>query len=91
MYNIMFQVFNNDSQFLSYILFIAIKFWLYSLCCTMYLCNIFIHSSLYLIIPYPYPVYPISLPSPQLVCSLYVCICFFLILTSLFYFFRLHI
>ena len=39
---------------------VVIEYWLYSLCCTLHPCNLFIPSSLYLLIPFIYFAHPPS-------------------------------
>ena len=82
-----------NSHFKGYTIFTVItKYWLYSLCCTINPCSLF-YIQLFLPIN-PLPLYCPSwfpLPLVNLVCSLYLWVCFlFHIFTSLLYFFRLY-
>ena len=72
---------------------VIIKYWIYSLCRTIYLCSLFI---LYLVVctftPTPILLFLPSFPSLEMTCSLYLWVCFcFVIFIGLFYFFKCYI
>ena len=64
-------------------LIVIIKYWIHSLCCTIYPCSLFMHNSLYLLIPCPYSASPLATTR---LFSVPVNLFLFVIFTSLLYF-----